>query len=87
MQDTQFEAIYTRYHRVVYAYLMSLCRDESLAAELTQETFFKALKAIDRFDGKCPVNIWLCRIAKRRAGGYRPEIRPHNTGGHTARAA
>ena len=64
MQDTQFEAIYTRYHRVVYAYLMSLCRDESLAAELTQETFFKALKAIDRFDGKCPVNIWLCWIAK-----------------------
>ena len=73
MQDTQFEAIYTRYHRGVYAYLMSLCRDESLAAELTQETFFKALKAIDRFDGKCPVNIWLCRIAKNALADTLPE--------------
>ena len=64
MQKDEFEAVYTRYYRVVYAYLISLCRDESLAAELTQETFFKALKAIDRFDGRCPVNVWLCRIAK-----------------------
>lgn len=64
MQKDEFEAVYTRYYRVVYAYLISLCRDESLAAELTQETFFKTLRAIDRFDGRCPVNVWLCRIAK-----------------------
>ena len=62
MED--FESLYTRYYRAVYAYLMTLCRDEHLAAELTQETFFKALKALDRFDGRCPVNVWLCRIAK-----------------------
>lgn len=28
MQDAEFEEIYTRYHRVVYAYLISLCRSE-----------------------------------------------------------
>ena len=64
MRDAEFEKIYTQYYRVVYAYLISQCKNEHLAAELAQETFFKALKASDRFDGKSPVNVWLCRIAK-----------------------
>ncbi|MEG2176896.1 MAG: sigma-70 family RNA polymerase sigma factor, partial [Oscillibacter sp.] len=32
--------------------------------ELTQETFFKALQAIDGFDGTCKLYVWLCQIAK-----------------------
>ena len=40
------------------------CAVGEVAEEVTQETFFKALKAIDQFDGKCRLYVWLCQIAK-----------------------
>lgn len=61
---TDFEAIYNQYFRDVYRYCLSLCRSESLAEEVTQETFFKALGSIDSFSGKCSLYVWLCQIAK-----------------------
>ena len=45
-------------------FVLTLCKDESLAEEITQETFFKALKKIDSFSGDCKINVWLCQIAK-----------------------
>ena len=44
------EEIYQEYARTVYKYLLSKTHDEDLAEELTQETFYQALKSIDRFD-------------------------------------
>ena len=48
---TEFEEVYQRYFRDVYRYCLALCRDEQMAEEVTQETFFKALNAIGKFDG------------------------------------
>ena len=64
MRKDDFEQVYARYYKAVYAYLMTLCHDSELAADLAQETFYKALRGIDRFQGECPVNVWLCSIAK-----------------------
>lgn len=61
---TDFESIYNQYFKDVYRYLLSLCRSESLAEEITQETFFKALQGIDSFSGTCSIYVWLCQIAK-----------------------
>ena len=61
---TEFEEAYRLYFRDVYRYCLALTRDEQVAEEVTQETFFKALKAIDKFDGKCRLYVWLCQIAK-----------------------
>ena len=61
---TDFEAIYELYFKDVYRYALSLAKNEALAEEITQETFFKALKSIDRFDGRCRLYVWLCQIAK-----------------------
>ena len=61
---TEFEEVYRLYFRDVYRYCLALTRDEQIAEEVTQETFFKALKAIDKFDGKCRLYVWLCQIAK-----------------------
>ena len=61
---TEFEEVYRLYFRDVYKYALSLTRDEHMAEEITQETFFKALRSIDQFDGKCKVYVWLCQIAK-----------------------
>lgn len=44
--------------------MLSLCRDESLAEEITQKAFFKALNSIDSFRGECKLSVWLCQIAK-----------------------
>ena len=59
-----FEKIYREYFFDVYKYLRGLTRNEHLAEELTAETFFKAMKALDRFRGDCEIRVWLCRIAK-----------------------
>ena len=61
---TEFEEVYRLYFRDVYRYCLALTRDEQMAEEVTQETFFKALRAIDQFDGKCRLYVWLCQIAK-----------------------
>lgn len=61
---TDFEDIYSDYFSDVYKYALSLCHNETLAEEITQETFFKALKGIDNFKGQCKMRVWLCQIAK-----------------------
>ena len=58
------EKIYSRYSKTVYAYLMRLCGNDELSAELTQETFYQAIRSINRFDGKSSVSTWLCSIAR-----------------------
>lgn len=59
-----FDEIYTLYVDDIYRYLLALTRDKNIAEELTQETFYKAYKAIDSFEGKCKMLVWLCQIAK-----------------------
>lgn len=59
-----FEEIYQEYFKEVYLYIKSLSRDENIAEEITQEAFFKALKAIKNFDGSKDIRAWLFTIAK-----------------------
>lgn len=59
------EEVYRQYANTVYGYLLSLTRNPDVAEELTQETFFQAIRTSDRFDGSSKVSTWLCAIAKR----------------------
>ena len=61
---SDFEEVYNLYFRDVYKYALSISRNAAMAEEITQETFFKALQSIDRFDGRCRLYVWLCQIAK-----------------------
>ena len=56
--------VYRQHAQTVYKFLLAKTRDEHLAEELTQETFYQAVKSVDRFDGSCKVSVWLCQIAK-----------------------
>ena len=58
------EQVYKEYSQMVYRYLLSLTRNDHLAEELTQETFYQAIRTIERFDGTSKVSTWLCGIAK-----------------------
>ncbi len=60
------DEIYREHSQMVYRYLLSLTKQADLAEELTQETFFQALKGINGFDGSCKVTTWLCAIAKNQ---------------------
>lgn len=60
----EFEEIYRQYFNDVYRYILRLSRDAHLAEDITSETFFKALRAIDDFRGDCELRVWLCQIAK-----------------------
>ena len=62
MED--MDAIYRRHAHTVYKFLLAQCRDPDLAEELTQETFYQAVRSIGRFDGSCKLSVWLCQIAK-----------------------
>ena len=64
MTQSEFEKIYQIYFHYVYLYLLKLCNNEHLAEELTSETFFKAMKGIDKFQGNCDIKTWLVTIAK-----------------------
>lgn len=67
---TEFSKIYDEYFQYVYKYTLSLCQDVAVAEDITQETFFKALKSIEKFSGKCKLQVWLCQIAKNTYFSY-----------------
>ena len=58
------DTIYREYADTVFRFLMAKTGSPELAEELTQETFFQAVRSIHRFDGSCLVSTWLCGIAK-----------------------
>ena len=62
--EIKFEDMYQRFFIDVYLFVFSISKDRQIAEDITQETFFKALKEIKNFRGDCSVKSWLCQIAK-----------------------
>ena len=62
MQD--IEQIYKEYFETVNKYLFCLTHNNDISEELTQETFYRAVKKINTYKGNCKIQVWLCQIAK-----------------------
>lgn len=62
MQD--IKEIYEEYFETVNKYLFCLTKNYDVAEELTQATFYKAVKKIGTYKGDCKISVWLCQIAK-----------------------
>ena len=73
---TEFETIYRRYFTDVELYLRAICKDESLAEELTEQVFFQALKALPKFRGDSDIRTWLCSIARNCYLSHLRKTRP-----------
>ena len=58
------DEIYEECFETVYEYLFCLTHNSDISEELTQETFYRAVKKIDTYNGKCKISVWLCQIAK-----------------------
>lgn len=73
-----FGALYDRYVDAVYRYAYYRVRNEADAEDVTSEVFFKALRAMPRYEPRQPFLAWLYRIARNaiidRARRQRPQL-------------
>ena len=70
MPSPNMDEIYRRHAKSVYAFLLAKTADSMLAEELTQETFYQAVKSIGSFQGESSVSTWLIGIANNVLRGY-----------------
>lgn len=78
----EFAEIIHRHQARIFAILHRYERDAHRVEDLAQETFVKAWRALDQFDGRAPFEHWLCRIAVRVALDHlrREKKRRHDVG-------
>ncbi len=76
VMQLEFEKVYELYFKDIYRYIYSKSGNESISEEITQETFYKALKKINDFDDeKEDIRRWLFVVAKNAYYSY---CRKHN---------
>lgn len=61
---TEFERLFNDNREFIFRYLLKMTREDLLAEELTQETFFRAYMNYASLRNKEKVPVWLCQIAK-----------------------
>ncbi len=73
-----FAALYERYFERVYRYVYYRVREDVEAEDVTSEVFFRALRAMPRYEPRQPFLAWLYRIARNaiidRARAARPRV-------------
>jgi RNA polymerase sigma-70 factor (ECF subfamily) len=57
------ENLIIKYKDRIYNVILKICQNKDDAAELTQDTFVKIIRNIDRFEGKSSLYTWIFRIA------------------------
>ena len=63
--------VYREYADAVYKYLLLLSGSKDTAEELTQETFYRAIKNVNKYDYSCEILTWLCAIGKNALSEYK----------------
>lgn len=58
-----FATLVRRHQRRIYRIALHLLKDAAEAEDVAQETFVRAFRALDRFDGRSQPYTWMYRIA------------------------
>lgn len=58
----ELEEIYKTYFQDVYYFVLAMSKDPHIAEEITQETFFKALKGVKHFQENAASNPGCVRL-------------------------
>ncbi|HEU4953365.1 MAG TPA: sigma-70 family RNA polymerase sigma factor [Gemmatimonadales bacterium] len=66
-REAAYRELIRRYERPVFALLFRMVRDRELAEDLSQETFIKALNAIDSYRPEFKFSSWIFKIANNAA--------------------
>ena len=64
MNDQAWEKMYDAYYMRVYSFTMTLCGDQNLAEDVTQETFSRSMSKSTSFRNESDEVTWLCAIAR-----------------------
>lgn len=62
MLDDQMEKLYIKYHKELYLYAFSLCKNHHMAQDLASDSFYKAILSFD--DNVSYIKYWLFRVCK-----------------------
>jgi len=83
-----FDAVLRLYRLKIFRFILASLRDTDAAETLTQDCFFKAYQARERFRRECSLDTWLMQIAvnlvrdygrNRRLQFWKRRIAPHPT--------
>ena len=66
-QERAYRELVRRYERPIFSLLYRMVRDRELAEDLSQETFVKALNAIESYRPEYKLSSWLFKIANNAA--------------------
>lgn len=66
-RDAAYRELIRRYERPIFALLFRMVRDRELAEDLSQETFVKALNAIESYRPEFKFSSWIFKIANNAA--------------------
>lgn len=63
-----FDDLIRLYYDYVFGFLLKVTANEPLTEDLTQETFLKLIRNIEKFDpdGSAGLGTWLITVAKKR---------------------
>jgi RNA polymerase sigma-70 factor, ECF subfamily len=66
-REAAYRELIRRYERPIFALLFRMVRDRELAEDLSQETFIKALNAIESYRPEFKFSSWIFKIANNAA--------------------
>ena len=66
-RETAYRELIRRYERPIFALIFRMVRDRELAEDLSQETFIKALNAIESYRPEFKFSSWIFKIANNAA--------------------
>lgn len=62
-----FEPLFERHHRAIYNFLLRSVRVPSIAEDLAQDVFVRAIASLHDFKGQAKFSTWLFTIARNQA--------------------
>ena len=68
MENKILQQVYHKYHREIYLYLYSLCKNHEVAEDLTQETFLKSMLSLSETHAN--IRAWLYLVARNLYFNY-----------------
>lgn len=60
----EFDEIYRLYSADLYRFILNLCKNDSLAMDIMQDTMLRAIENISKFKGNCSIKTYLFTIAR-----------------------
>jgi RNA polymerase sigma-70 factor (ECF subfamily) len=73
----EFARLVDTYYEIIYRLALRMLNNPLDAEDILQETFLKAYRHIDGFDGRAKISTWLYRIATNEALMFLRRRQPH----------